>query len=412
MSYLKKTKRCAVIFSWGLYDLANQFFALNVVSLYFVRWVTIEKGMPDLMYSVAFGLSILTVAISAPVLGALSDATREKRPFLVYFTLLSVLFTALLGILENVYVALLFFAVANYGCQTAVIFYNSQIADIAPKGRMGLVSGLGRMMGYSGAIVALYLMKPIVLEKGYQAVFIPTGILFLVFALPCLIFVKDRRSGNKKKVSLSFSSRKVSGIFRRTKKSISDLCGHAGVGDYMKSAFFVLCPVNVMIVFMAVYATRVLGLDDAQVIDLIAFSTLFAIAGSIVSGYMSDRLGEMKSLVCVLILWSVCFTAAAFIRAPGLYRLIGGLIGVSLGAVWVILRVMAVKLVPPERIGEAFGLFNIVNYTASATGTVFWGLSALIFSGMGEWGYRMTVLSLNGFLVPSFLFLMRVRKKF
>src|SRR3989338_2168369 len=111
------------ILAWGLYDLANQFFAINVVSLYFVRWLTLERQMPEIFYSITFGVSTFFVAMSAPVLGAVSDMTKRRRPFLIFFTLLCIAFTAVLGISKNIWFALLFFAVANFGCQAAIIFY-------------------------------------------------------------------------------------------------------------------------------------------------------------------------------------------------------------------------------------------------------------------------------------------------
>ena len=35
--YKEKVRKSALVLSWGLYDLANQFFALNIASLYFVK---------------------------------------------------------------------------------------------------------------------------------------------------------------------------------------------------------------------------------------------------------------------------------------------------------------------------------------------------------------------------------------
>ncbi|MFH0913409.1 MAG: MFS transporter, partial [Candidatus Omnitrophota bacterium] len=187
----QKLKNLSLILSWALYDLANQFFALNVISLYFVRWLTIERQSPEILYSIAFVISTFFVAVSAPILGAISDITARRKPFLIYLTLLSIIFTMVLGVSKNIFLGLLFFIIANFGCQTAIVFYNALMVNIAPRGKIGLVSGFGKMMGYSGAVLALYLIKPIVLERGYQATFFPTGILFLIFSLPCLLFIKD-----------------------------------------------------------------------------------------------------------------------------------------------------------------------------------------------------------------------------
>ena len=185
-------KKNFLIVSWAMYDMANQFFALNIVSLYFVRWITFEKGAPEIFYSIAFGLSTIMLALLAPILGTIADIRRIHRPFLIFFTLLSVVFTMFLAFTEDVFLALLFFGIANIGCQTAVIFYNSLMLAISPEQRTGLVSGLGKMFGYFGAIIALVFTKPIIMKQGYQATFFLTGSLFFIFSLPCLIFVKDK----------------------------------------------------------------------------------------------------------------------------------------------------------------------------------------------------------------------------
>ncbi|MCX7661771.1 MAG: hypothetical protein N2Z79_03705, partial [Candidatus Omnitrophica bacterium] len=107
----KMIKINLLILSWALYDLANQFFAVNIVSLYFVRWVTIVKETPEFFYSISFGVSTFMVAIASPILGAVSDFSQRRIPFLIFLTLLAVVFTISLGLVDNVYLALVFFAI-------------------------------------------------------------------------------------------------------------------------------------------------------------------------------------------------------------------------------------------------------------------------------------------------------------
>lgn len=397
-----------LILSWALYDLANQFFALNVVSLYFVRWLILEKKSPEILYSISFGISTFFIAISAPILGAISDVTGRRKPPLIFLTLVSIVFTMLLGVKDNIFLSLLFFAIANFGCQTATVFYNALMVNIAPKNRIGLISGLGKAFGYTGAILALYLIKPVVLESGYQATFLPTGILFLIFSLPCLIFIKDKPAGQKINLGSFIKKDKILEIFRALRKTTLDVHALPGLLDFLKATFFGLCAVNAVILFMSVYATKVFGMDESGVIKLIGFSTFFAIAGSLFSGFLSDYLGHRRCLVAVFILWIICFWAGAFAKSATLYLFIGALVGITLGATWVVSRALAISLVPEAQIGEVFGLFNLVGYISAIAGALFWGLILLLFYRFGEWGYRITLFSLISFMVPGLLFLLRV----
>lgn len=391
-----------------MYDLSNQFFALNVVSLYFVRWLTLEKIAPEILYSVSFGISTLFVAFTAPILGAASDYTNRRRPFLVYLTLIAVVFTMLIGVHKNILLGLFFFIIANYGCQTAIVFYNAMLVNIAPKDKIGLISGFGKMMGYTGAILALYLIKPIVLRSGYQATFVPTGLLFLFFSLPCLFFIKDKEAKGKIELFYFFKKEKITQIFKNLKIIVFDVKKYPGLLDFLKAAFFGLCAVNAIILFMSVYATRVFGMNEVEIIKLISFSTLFAILGSISSGFISDYLGHKRCLSAVFLLWGVCFCSGALIRDSFWYWPVGALVGTSLGATWVVSRALAIRLFPDDRIGEMFGLFNLVGYASAIVGPLFWGVSLWLFSGLGELGYRLTILGLSIFVLFGFIFLRRV----
>lgn len=404
----QETKNGFLILSWALYDLANQFFALNVVSLYFVRWITLERQAPEVLYSIAFGISTFFVAVSAPVLGAISDISSRRKPFLIHLTLLSIVFTMVLGVSQNIFLGLLFFMIANFGCQAAIVFYNALMVNITPPQKVGLVSGFGKMMGYTGAVLALYLMKPIVLKSGYQETFFPTGLLFLIFSLPCLIFIKDKPPVKKLELFSFLKKDRVAEIFKTLRTTLFDTHKSPGLLDFLKSVFFGLCAVNAVVIFMSVYATRAFGLNEVEVIKLITFSTFFALVGSLLSGFISDYLGHKRSLGVIFVLWGVCFWLGTFIRNTHLYWFIGALAGIALGSTWVVSRAMAISIVPKDKIGEIFGLFNLVGYLSAIVGALFWGVMLLFLSRFGELGYRITLLSLILFILLGFIFLLRI----
>jgi MFS transporter, UMF1 family len=397
------------VLSWALYDLANQFFALIIVSLYFPRWVTIEKGVPEIFYSLAFGGSMILVAAAAPILGVIADARRNHKAFLVFFTLLSITFTISLSFPISVFLALVFFAIANFGCQGAIVFYNALMVNVAPRDKIGLVSGFGRMFGYLGAILAIYLTKPVILNAGYRPTFLITGVLFLVFSLPCMIFV--RRSKSERSCEPAISDKiNFSQAYRRLKEAFINISKLEGFRKLLKASFFGLCAVNTIMLFMFVYAGKVFGLGEAQLINLIAFSTVFAIIGSILSGFMSDIVGYRRCLIGVFILWVVCILGASLLSVSFLWA-VGALVGFSVGGTWVILRAMVIKIVPEETVGEAFGLFSLVCYLSAVVGPVFWGVMLLCLSRLGEWGYRLSFLSLIMFVMIAIWFLLNMKKE-
>ncbi|OGX19459.1 MAG: hypothetical protein A3K54_04975 [Omnitrophica WOR_2 bacterium RBG_13_44_8] len=91
-----------------------------------------------------------------------------------------------------------------------------------------------------------------------------------------------------------------------------------------------------------------------------------------------------------------------------MYWLIGALAGIALGSTWVVSRAMAISIVPKEKIGEIFGLFNLVGYLSAILGALFWGGMVLFLSRFGALGYRITLFSLILFILLGLLFLLRI----
>jgi UMF1 family MFS transporter len=113
-------ERRAVV-GWVLYDLANTIFSLNIISLYFSLWVVDDMGGRDGDYLVANSVSMALMFLSAPLLGALSDQTPRRLPFLVFTTVVCCVFTAVLGT-GGLWLSLVVFVVANYFYQGGLIF--------------------------------------------------------------------------------------------------------------------------------------------------------------------------------------------------------------------------------------------------------------------------------------------------
>jgi len=88
---LTPSGRPIVPLAWALYDFANTIFSFAVVSGAIGLWLTeaAQFGERDgnVLLSVAVIVSVGINAIVSPILGALSDRTGRRLPFLLFFTL-------------------------------------------------------------------------------------------------------------------------------------------------------------------------------------------------------------------------------------------------------------------------------------------------------------------------------------
>ena len=183
---MKLTKN---IFGWLMYDFANSSFTTIIVtviySVYF-RNIVVNRGeVGTALWGRAVSISMLLVAISAPIFGAVADFSRAKKRFLFYTTYLTVIFTALLYFVKagNIFTGMLFFIIANFGFNSGMVFYNSLLPEIAGRNDLGKVSGWGWALGYVGGLLSLLLVLPLVNNNLVNLAFPAVALFFGLFDL-------------------------------------------------------------------------------------------------------------------------------------------------------------------------------------------------------------------------------------
>ena len=163
------------MFAWALFDLANTFFAVAMLSFYFPLWIIEDRGGREFSFSLALGCSMACVAFLMPLCGALSDTTGERMRFLRWTTYGCIVATLLISVCAHLGLALILFGVANTCYQLGTVFYDALLWKVAPEGRLSETSGIGAAFGYLGSMVGLLLLWPFVRAGGHHAAFAPSA---------------------------------------------------------------------------------------------------------------------------------------------------------------------------------------------------------------------------------------------
>lgn len=372
---------------------------MNVISLYFALWVTVDHGGQDILYSSALSLSMLAVAVSVPVFGAISDTTGKRRGPLIGLTLLCVFCTGLIGTTDHLWTGLILFMMANYGYQSALVFYNGMLPSISRGSHVGLISGYGVALGYLGSIVGMLLVKGYVESDGRSAAFLPTAGLLLLFSLPCFLFVKDPETGQTAP-PIRFKE-----AFNTLKQTFLRARQYRSLFRFVLIHFLVLDAVNTIIAFMAIYASKVIGFSGGQITNFLITSTVGAMIGSWVIGILVKHKGVIWSYWLVLGLWIVALFLTAISQSEALFWVVGPIAGVGMGGVWVVSRAFIIEYSPPEKVGEFFGLYGLAGKAASIMGPMLWGGVVWALSSTETLKYRVAVIVLLGIVtIAAFLF--------
>lgn len=420
--------RLAATISWIIYDFANTIYSMNVVSMYFSTWIVVDLALGDQYVSIPNSLSMLLVAITMPILGEISDRFHRKMPFLIIYTLACIFFTAMIGVagytISNksmmITYVMIAFIFANYSYQGGLVFYNAMLPLVSSERSMGRVSGYGVALGYLGSILGLILVLPFVEGSiyglkipfiqggGSVASFIPTAILFLIFTLPTFFFIKDPPVVSRKmrqKLDIKTSFQKVWDGISNTRK-------YPGVARFLLAKFFYEEAIQTVIIFMAVYAQKVMGFSKEGTTKFFIAIIPSAIIGSAIFGVLTDHFGPKKTLSGVLIGWIACLCIIIFTMKTSVFWVVGAFIGVFMGSTWTSARPLLISLVPKEMLGEFFGLYSLSGKLAAIFGPLIWAGAVTIFASYGNIvKYKAAIFALNLLIVVGLALLQRVPDK-
>ena len=387
-----------VAVAWSLYDFANTIFSYVVVSSAIGLWLVDGSRFGErdgnFILSVAIVVSVGLNALVSPILGALSDRGGRRLPFLLLFTLLCVVPTAFIGWSAPV-LGVLLFIVANFAYQAALIYYDATLKTVSTPQSRGRLSGIGVAIGYCGTVFAGLLL--LILDASVEQRFVIAAALFGLFAIPIFLFVRE--SGTVARISAA----DVVGSLGQLRESVRHAREVPGLLRFLVGRFFYSDAVNTIIVVMTVVTVYAKGLDQTTSQYVLLGLTLVAIAASFGWGRLVDRLGPRRTLMIVLASWAVGLVLGAIsLSVDGpiglvMFLVAGGILGSGLGGVQVADRVLMVRLSPPERLGEFFGLYGLVGKGSQVIGQLLYGFTLLLFfDALGVGAYQLAVLTLLG----------------
>ena len=398
--------------AWALYDLANTIFSFNIVSFVLPLWVLAvyaqlgrSGGEANLVLGLTVGAAMLLNAIVSPILGAVSDAAGVRKPFLLFFTALFVVPTLVIGLVPGsvgfevggqwIWLGLLLFALANFAYQSALIYYDSMLPAVSTPERRGRIGGIGIAVGYVGTIVGALTVMVLTFRDGEPtaASFTLTALLVAAFSVPLFLVLRERQRGAAR-ATRALREVQPRRAWRQLLDTIGDARAYPGLLRFLVARLLYTDPINTVIGFMAVYAVEAVGIDTSDTLYVLLTVTLAAIVAGVAWGLVVDRFGPKRTLLVVLTLWSLAFIGAAAVLDRTVFFLVAAIAGVALAGTWASDRVFLLRLAPPEKVGQFFGLYGLAGKFSAVTGPVIWGVTlALFFPQIGVDAYRLAILA-------------------
>lgn len=388
--------------SWALYDFANTIFSFAIVSFAMGPWTVRALGEANgvLAFTVAGSLSVLLNALVSPALGAVSDRTGGRKRYLLVFTVLCVVPTAVIGLVD-IWLGLLAFAIANFAFQAALIYYDAILPDVALPAKRGRLSGIGVGLGYLGTIVSGLLLRFTTDDQGLitAASFMLVASLFAVFAIPIFLVVREQPRTDP----APFRVIDALGSWRQLGITWQHAGEQPGLRRFIVGRFFYSDGVNTAIAVMSLFTINAVGFTEGEALYVLLGLTVVAVIASFGWGYLADRWGPKRTLLLVLASWVLGLLIIGLVTNKAVFLVAGAILGSGLGGTAVTDRLLLLRLTPAHQVGEMFGLFGLAGKFSAVIGPVAFGVIVfLLLEPLGKVAYQVAILSLLGLMVLGY----------
>jgi MFS transporter, UMF1 family len=395
------------IVAWTLYDFANSAFAAVIFATIYAAYYALavvgnHDGAGDLWWGRVVSLSMGMVAVTSPFLGGIADRAGVRRPLFIGFTALAIVATASMATVEPGMVGWGFVlgVIGNFAYESALVYYNAYLPDLAPPSHQGRVSGWGFAVGYAGSIVALLAALPFVQKEAYAGAFIATAALFAVFSLPAFTMLPQPARG---RVPVRQAAREGGAEVVATARRI---LARPDLRRFLGAYFVYEDGVNTVIAFAGIFAAQTLGFSMERLIGLYIVVQVSALLGALAWAWPTDRFGPRRVVMITLCQWAAVVVAAYFIETQAQFWGLAVVAGTGLGAVQAASRAFLARLAPRGMEAELFGFYSLCGKSAAVMGPLVFGTVSHAAGG----NQRAGILAVGSFFVIGLLLLSRVKQ--
>ena len=423
--------------AWAFYDWANSVYSLVISSAIFPIFygaLTILKDSEgniindkvpflgfdfnnDALISYITAAAFLVVSILSPFLSGIADYVGNKKNFLKFFCYLGAL--SCIGLfwfnLENLWFGLLCYFLALIGFWSSLVFYNSYLPDIAFPEQQDKISAKGFSLGYIGSVILLVLCLLMILKYelfGFKdeglptrLSFVLTGVWWIGFSQYTYYYLPKGTKKAKLTKNLMFNG------FKELRKIWNSLSHNLQLKRYLGAFFVYSMAVQTIMLIATYFGIKELdwGEQDSTtgLIVSILLIQLVAVLGATLTSRIAAKIGNIKALIFINIIWALICVYAYFITTPNQFYVAAASVGLVMGGIQSLSRSTYSKMLPENAIDTAsyFSFYDVSEKIGIVIGMFMYGLIAQITGSI-----RNSILFLIIFFIGGIILLIRVPK--
>ena len=392
---------------WVLYDVGNSAFTLlvtTIMPIYF-NYLAESAGISDVDYLAYWGYATsvctLIVALLGPTLGAVADTKNFKK--IVFSTAMGVgvLGCIVLGFLSSWIWFLGIFVLAKTGYSASLVFYDAMLTDVTEPDRMDAVSSHGYAWGYIGSCIPFVISLVIVLGAGNIGISMQTSMIlaFLITALWWLFSAVPLLRSYKQRYFSEAGEHVIRNSFVRLGHTFKELVKEKHIFVFLLAFFFYIDGVYTVIDMATAYG-QALGLDSTGLLLALLVTQIVAFPSVLIFGRLVKKV-KPETIITICIAAYFCIAVYAYWLDTQLdFWILAVMVGIFQGTIQALSRSYFAKIIPAEKSGEYFGIYDICGKGASVVGTA---LVSFLSQATGSINIGVSALSVM-FLVGLLLF--------
>jgi UMF1 family MFS transporter len=351
------------------------------------------------------------IALLAPLLSGIADASGNKLNFMKFFVYLGSLSCISLFFFtgENLEFGIICSVLASIGFSGSIVFYNSYLPEIAKEEEFDLLSAKGFALGYIGSVILLVFNLVTIQYPEWFGMptgsfaprfsFLVTGLWWVGFAqIPFRVLPNNPY---KKSISADY----LLNGYREVNKVFKELRNLPVANRFLTSFFFYSMGVQTVMYLAASFGDKELGLPGDQLILTVLIIQFVAIGGSYFFAFVSRKLGNKGSLMIMVLIWMGICVAAYFVYSVYQFYSLAFVVGLVMGGIQSLSRSTYAKMIPTTTTDHAsfFSFFDLTEKVAIVLGTATYGAIEQLTGSM-----RNSALFLVIFFVLGMIFLSRL----
>lgn len=366
---------------WIGYDIGNSAFTLLVTVILPLIFNGLAKAadLSETTYLAYWGYGVssvtLIVMLLGPTLGAIADNTRRKRQIFLLSVIFGIGGMILLSFPLNWLAFLIAMVVARIGYQASLIFYDAMLPDITTPDRMDKVSSYGFALGYIGSCIPFVLSIAVFQFKdkigisqqlAVAAIIVINAIWWLAFTLPLARSYQQPYGVDKGKVD-------IGAIFRQLGQTLKETTKNRKLFFFMVAFFFYIDGVYTIINMATAYGQS-LGLDSMHLLLALLVTQIVAFPCAILFGILAKKYQNSHLIMICIVAYTAIALFALQLDTEWKFWVLAICVGIFQGGIQALSRSYFAKLIPQEKSGEYFGLYDIFGKGAALTGSFLVGL--------------------------------------